>query len=200
MVVSEPAARLAIADQSSIVDTSRAGWWSIGALRPVGQTFKPSFGGVDGLELWIEDQWNTECSGVNAGLQVNLREKMIDGLLIGSSSPIVLPTCYKGIVLFSFPSLIAVSPDKVYAIEVVAASHHNWGVVWQQEPESYPRGQAVALGATGDADLWFQAGLRSPTPLTEAYCQNDLWQHVMQADGRAFLDQADCARYAAARQ
>jgi len=187
--------RLAIVDQSSIVDTSRAGWWSIKALGPVGQMFRPSFAGLDAVELWTEDQWDVECSGVGARLQVNLHEAAIDGPLVGSSSPVVLPDCFKGIAFFGFPSLIALTPDEVYVVEVVVTSEDNWGVVWQQDPDSYPRGESVVQGAAGDADIWFQEGLQSSTPLSEAYCQNNLWQHVRRADGSAFRNQGDCLQY-----
>ena len=192
---SSPAIRLAVADQSSAVDTSRAGWWSIKALGPVGQTFKPSFAGLDAVELWTEDQWDGECSGVGARLQVNLREAAIDGPLLGSSAPVVLPDCFKGIAFFGFPSLIALTPDKVYVVEVVVMSGDNWGVVWQQIPDAYPRGESVVLGAGGHSDIWFREGLRNSTPLTEAYCQSNLWQHVRRAAGGAFKDQGDCIQY-----
>lgn len=193
--VSSPTTRLAVVDQSSAVDTSRAGWWSIKTLGPVGQTFRPSFAGLDAIELWTEDQWDAGCSGVGAILQVNIREAAIEGPLVGSSSPVVLPDCFKGITFFGFPSLIAFTPDRFYVIEVVVMSEDNWGVVWQQVPDSYPRGEAIVLGTSGDADIWFQEGLRNSTPLTEAYCQNSLWQHVKRADGGAFRDQGDCIQY-----
>src|SRR5512139_2078088 len=45
--VSTPTARLANVDQASVVDTSRTGWWSIQTLGPIGQTFRPSFAGLD---------------------------------------------------------------------------------------------------------------------------------------------------------
>jgi hypothetical protein len=190
-----PTTRIAIVDQSSAVDTSHAGWWSIQTLGPVGQTFRPSFAGLDAIELWTEDQWDAQCSGVGARLQVKLHEATIDGPLVGSSSPSVLPDCYKGITAFGFPSLIALTPDNAYVIEVVVASGDNWGVVWQQLPDSYPRGESIVLGAASDADLEFQEGLRSSTPLTVAYCQNNLWQHVKRADGSAFRNQGDCIQY-----
>jgi hypothetical protein len=192
---SSPAIRLAVADQSSGVDTSRAGWWSIKTLGPVGQTFKPSFAGLDAVELWTEDQWDGECSGVGARLQVNLREAAIDGPLVGSSSPVVLPDCFKGIAVFGFPSLITLTPDKAYVVEVVIMSGDNRGVVWQQIPDAYPRGESVVLGAGGLSDIWFREGLQNSTPLTEAYCQNNLWQHVRRAAGGAFKDQGDCIQY-----
>jgi hypothetical protein len=190
-----PTTRLAVVDQSSVVDTSRAGWWSIKTLGPVGQTFRPSFAGLDAVELWTEDQWDAECSGVGARLKVNLHEAAIDGPLVGSSSPIVLPDCFKGIAFFGFPSLIAVTPDKVYVMEVVVTSGDNWGAVWQQVPDAYPRGESMVLGASGNGDIWFQEGLRDFAPRTEAYCQNNLWQHVRRADGGAFKDQGDCLQY-----
>lgn len=192
---SSPTTRLAIVDQSSQVDTDRAGWWSIQTLGPIGQTFRPSFAGLDAVELWTEDQWDAECSGVGASLQVNIREAAIDGTIVGSSLPVVLPDCFKGIALFGFPSFIALTPDKIYTIEIVVTSQENWGVVWQQSPDSYSRGESVVLGTVGDADISFQAGLRSSTPLTEAYCQNSLWQHVQRADGSDFADQNDCVRF-----
>ncbi len=198
--LSPSTSRLAIIDQSSPVDTSRAGWWSIKTLWPVGQTFKPSFAGLDAIELWTEDQWKATCSGTGATLQVNLREAMIDGPLVGSSFPVVLPDCFKGITFFGFPSLIALTPDQTYAIEVVVTSDDNWGVVWQQAPDSYPRGESIVLGGSGAGDIWFQEGLGSPTPLTEAYCQKSLWQDVRRADGSTFRNQAECTQYANTRQ
>ncbi len=199
-LASPPTIRLTIVDQSSIVDTSRAGWWSIKTLGPVGQTFRPEFAGLDAIELWTEDQWDADCSGVGARLQVNLREATLDGPLVGSSSPVVLPDCFKGITFFGFPSLLTLTPGKVYAIEVLLTSGDNWGVVWQQVPDAYPRGESLVLGASGRGDLWFQAGLRNLTPPTAAYCQNNLWQHVRRADGSTFKDQADCIQYLQAGQ
>ncbi len=192
--------RLAVVDQSSAVDPSRAGWWSIKTLGPVGQTFRPSFAGLDAVELWTEDQWDAECSGAGARLQVNLREATLDGPLVGSSSPVVLPDCFKGITFFSFPSLLAVTPDKVYIIEVLVTSGDNWGVVWQQVPDAYPRGESMVLGASGHGDIWFQTGLRNLAPPTEAYCQNNLWQHVRRVGGSAFKDQTDCIQFLHAGQ
>jgi hypothetical protein len=133
-------------------------------------------------------------------LRVNLREATIDGPLVGSSSPVVLPDCFKGITFFGFPSLIALTPEQTYAIEVVVTSEDNWGVVWQQVPDSYSRGESIVLRGSGDGDLWFQEGLGSPTPLTEAYCQKSLWQHVRQADGSTFRNQAECSQYVNTRR
>ena len=192
---SSPTARLAVVDQSSVVDTSRAGWWSIKALGPVGQTFRPSFAGLDAVELWTEEQWDAQCSGAGARLQVNIREAAIDCPLVGSSVPVVLPDCFKGIAFFGFPSLVALTPDKDYVVEVFVTSKDNWGVVWQQVPDSYPRGQSIVLGTSGNSDIWFQEGLRNSNPLTETYCQNNLWQHVRRADGSAFKNQGDCIQY-----
>jgi hypothetical protein len=186
---------MAIVDQASDVDADRAGWWSIAALAPIGQTFRPSLAGLDAIELWTEDQWDAECAGAGATLQVNIREAVIGGPLLGSSDPVTLPDCFKGVAFFGFPSFIAVTPEKTYAIEVIVTSQDNWGVIWQQEPESYPRGEALALGATSEADLWFRAGLRSPTPLADAYCLNGLWQQVRRANGSAFSDQDNCIQY-----
>jgi hypothetical protein len=193
--VSSPITRMAIVDQSSAVDTNRAGWWSIRTLGPVGQMFRPAFAGLDAIELWTEDQGDAECSGAGARLQVKLHEATIDGPLVGSSSPTVLPDCYKGITSFGFPALIALTPDKAYVIEVLVAAGDNWGVVWQQLPDSYPRGESIVLATSGDTDLWFQVGLRNSTPLTGAYCQSNLWQHVRRADGNAFENQSDCIQY-----
>ena len=195
-----PIIRLAAVDQSSIVDTSRAGWWSIKTLGPIGQTFRPSFSCLDAIGLWTEDQRDAECSGTGARLQVNIREATIEGPLVGASSPAVLPDCFKGVTYFGFPTLVALTPAKVYVIEVVVTSEENWGVVWQQVPDSYPRGNSIVLGISGNADLWFQEGLRNSTPLTEAYCRNNLWQHVIRSDGSTFKDQSDCTRYASTGQ
>jgi hypothetical protein len=192
---SSPTTRIAVVDQSSLVDTSRAGWWSIRTLGPVGQTFRPRFAGLDAIELWTEDQWDAECAGTGARLQVNIREATIEGPVVGSTAPAVLPDCFKGITYFGFPTLVALTPDEDYVIEVVVTSGDNWGVVWQQVPDSYPRGKSIVLGASGDTDLWFQEGLRNSTPLTRAYCQNNLWQHVTRTDGSAFKDQGDCIQY-----
>lgn len=186
---------MAVVDQSSVVDTSRAGWWSIKTLGPVGQTFRPTFAGLDAIELWTEDQWDAECAGTGVRVQVNLREATIEGPLVGSSSPVVLPDCFKGSAYFDFPVLVALTPDEVYVIEVVVTSEDNWGVVWQQVPDSYSRGKSIVLGASSDADLWFQEGLRNSTPRTEVYCQNSLWQHVKRADGSAFRGQGDCIQH-----
>ena len=195
VAASSPTTRLAVVDQSSLVDTSRAGWWSIRTLGPIGQTFKPSFAGLDTIGLWTEDQWKAECTGSGAKLQVYLHEATIEGPLVGASSPAVVPDCFKGITYFSFPTLIALTPNKVYVIEVVVNSEDNWGVIWQQIPDAYPLGKSIVLGILGDTDLWFQEGLRDPTPLTEAYCHNTLWRYVKPADGGDFHDQSDCIQY-----
>jgi hypothetical protein len=187
--------RLAIVDQSSVVDTSHAGWWSIQALGPVGQTFVPSFAGLDALELWTEGQAAAECSGAEAKLHVNVHEATIDGPLAGTSLPVVISDCLRGTTFFGFPALIELTPGKVYAIEVVVTSGDNRGVVWQQVPEAYPQGETVVLGAAGDGDIWFQEGLLNSTPLSKAYCQNDLWQHVKRADGSSFRNQGECIQF-----
>ena len=192
---STPPPRLTIVDQSSVIDTSRAGWWSIQALGPTGQTFVPSFAGLDAIELWTEGQADGECTGVGAKLQVNVREAAIDGPLVGTSSPVVISDCFRGITFFGFPTLIALTPGKVHAIEVVVTSENNWGLVWQQVPDAYPQGETIVLGAAGDGDIWFQEGLHNSIPLSEAYCQNDLWQHVKRADGRSFIDPSECGQY-----
>ncbi len=198
--VSPQTTRMAIVDQSSAVDTSRAGWWSIQTLGPVGQTFKPAFAGLDAVELWTEDEWDEECSGVGARLQVNIHKATIDGPLVGASSSVVLPDCFKGVTFWDFPALVALTPGEVYVVEVVVMSGDNWGVVWQQIPDSYPRGASVVLGKASNADIWFQEGLRESTPPTEAYCQDNLWQHVRRSDGSAFHDQEECVQYVNAKR
>jgi hypothetical protein len=51
-----PTLPMEVVDQLSAVDTSRAGWWSISTLGPVGHSFRPSLAGLDAIELWTEDQ------------------------------------------------------------------------------------------------------------------------------------------------
>ena len=195
--VPTPITRLAIVDQSSVVDTSRAGWWSLQALKPIGQTFMPTFAGLDALELWTEDQENEECSsGAGERLQANLHAAALDGPLVGMSEPVVIPSCFRGMTFFGFPSLIPLTPGKVYVIEIVVISGDNLGVVWQQDPDAYPRGESIVRGLAGKTDVWFQEGLRTSTPPTEAYCQNNLWQQVKRADGSAFQSQDECMQYA----
>ncbi len=192
----EPA--IAAVDQSGEFDASRGGWWSIGALGPVGQTFMPSIAGLDAVELWTEDQWNPECAGIGATLQVKVREQRIDGALIGSSAMVTLPSCFKGATLFAFPSLVRLMPGQRYVIEVLAVSGHNWGVVWQQLPDPYPAGHAVVRGEAGNGDLWFREGLVNAAPATTAYCEGDLWRSLRRTDGTAFTDQSECFQFAAA--
>ena len=194
-----PAPGLAVVDQSSVFDASRGGWWSIQALGPVGQTFSPSFAGLDAVELWTEDQADPECSGAGAELQVNIREVTMDGPLVGSSTIVALPDCFKGITHFDFPSLVPVAPDRPYVIDVVVVSGANWGVKWQQIPNPYSRGDSIVLGQPAGAGLWFRVGLRHSSPLTEAYCENGLWQHLSRAGGGAFKNQGDCIQYANTR-
>lgn len=189
------ASGVAVVDQSSTsrFDLSQAGWWSIQFLAPVGQTFTPSFAGLDTVELWVADQWYPECSGGGGELRVNIRDGTVDGPIVGSSSPVTLPRCYTGIAHFDFRSLVPLVPGKLYVVEI-AASGDNFGVVWQQIPDPYLHGSGIALGEPGP-DVWFQAGLANSIPLTRAYCKNDLWRHLARADGSIFKNQGDCIQY-----
>ncbi len=187
--------RLAIVDQSNAIDTTRAGWWSLQMLSPVGQTFKPELAGLDAVELWLEAQREEGCSAGEAWLQVNIREDAIDGPLVGTSRPSMVSGCDQGDVFFDFPALVTLKIGKLYVLEILVSSASNWGVVWQQIPDSYPRGEALVLGSVGNADLWFQEGLLHPTPITAAYCQDNLWQHVKRTDGSRFTDRNDCEQY-----
>ncbi len=194
----QPAKDLAVVDQSSKFDASRGGWWSIATLGPVGQTFVPTISGLDAVALWTEDQWRSECVGIGVALQVSIRERSIDGAIIGSSSIVTLPDCFTGATRFAFPSLIRLAPGKLYVIEVMVVSGHNWGVVWQQFPDPYPAGNSIVHGEVGDSDVWFQEGLAKSSPPTRAYCEDGLWQSLKRSNGSTFKDQNDCIQFAEA--
>jgi hypothetical protein len=188
---------IAVVDQENVVNIGLLD--SIQLLGPIGQEFTPSIPGLDVVELWTEDFGGDQ----GADLQVFIRERVIDGQVIGMSLITSLPDRFRGITEFAFPQLVSLRPGELYVIEVIVVSGDewligdNWAVGSSGGPEStYPDGTWIIQGVPDPGnDLWFREGLASSTPRDKDYCKRNLWQYLTRADGSPFRNQGDCIQY-----
>ena len=193
------AGAISIVDQ--YMDQSTNLWQSIVYLSPIGQEFTPRLPALDAVELRIEEMschtWPAP-SEPSAEVWLNIRQATIAGPIIGTSSPVMIPSCVAGIVKFDFPSLVSLAPSHLYVIDVHAQTL-NPGVYLRTLGigyDTYPGGQAIALGQREDGtDMWFREGLAGTTPRNKKYCANGLWQYLTRNEGSPFKNQGDCIQY-----
>jgi hypothetical protein len=197
------------ADGIAVVDQANIGvvrsYNSIQSYSPVGQSFTPTIPGLDAVELWTEDfTWN---NAYGAELYVNIREATMYGTILGTSDTLQLPPRFpferfpfSGVSHFTFPSLIPLTPGEVYVIEVVVIGGadeivlHNWGL--GSVASDYPGGSRIIYGIENlGNDLWFQEGVASSVPQTQAYCKKGLWAYLSRADGSRFKNTGECMKY-----
>lgn len=190
---------IGVVDQANVVPARLLD--SIQWFSPIGQSFTPVIACLDVIEMWTEDF--TILNGNGAGLYVNIRESTIYGPILGTSHVLQLPDSFSGLTHFTFPSLVTLTPGRVYVIEVVALGgiawivYYNWGIGSGGGPEStYPGGTWILNGEEiPNNDLWFREGLANTTPQTSAYCKNGVWAYLTREDGRSFKNQGDCIQY-----
>jgi hypothetical protein len=190
---------IGVVDQSNVVSIGFL--HSIQYFSPIGQSFTPMLAGLDVVELWTED--STLDNGFGVEIYVNIREANIYGPILGTSYLLQLEDSFQGVTRFIFPSLVSLTPGKLYVIEVIAVGgeawivYYNWGIGSSGGPYStYPGGTWILNGEeVPENDLWFREGLANPTPQSSAYCKNGLWAYLTRANSTFFKNQGDCLQY-----
>ncbi len=133
------------------------------SFAPLGQEFTPSFFVMNGLEMWVE---HASCgpSGPGGELQVFIREGTIDGPIIGRSSVVFYPNCFRDIVRFHFSPIVTLVPGQTYVIHPVHVSGISFLVGVDDGPDaSYSGGMLILDGQREPGkDLWFRSGLFKP--------------------------------------
>jgi hypothetical protein len=164
---------------------------------PLGQSFTPMLPGLDVVEVSTTDFDLNNENGVE--LYINIRESNIYGSIIGTSNVIQLPNNFSGLTQFTFPTLVALRPGKVYVMEGIAvggADMDNWAIAVGGSPASYPGGASILNGVEEtNLDFFFREGLASSIPQSTAYCMRGLWAYLAREDGSGFKNQAECLRY-----
>ncbi|MDQ8205037.1 hypothetical protein [Pelagicoccus sp. SDUM812003] len=133
---------------------------NIEIYEPFGQSFRPGFGAVDFVDLWLLDIGNWE-SEEGSLVKVVLRFDDLQGEILGESAPVRVPSGYDGVLRFVFRKRIQTELDQRYLVELIhlegePAAARNYGELFSP----YERGSLFLGGRESQAsDLWFRTGV-----------------------------------------
>ena len=126
--------------------------------QPVGQSFTPSFSSVGFIMLNLAD--GVPGGGGGGTPSVNLRANSITGTILGSTTPVTLPSHFFGVTNFFFTTPITVVPNVTYYFQLVSGG----GGFCSYVTDGYAGGTAISQGAAKNYDLWFREGVVVPEP------------------------------------
>ena len=151
----------AAAAQEFVIDQANDGfmpslYYGIYLHTPIGQEFRPSFDHVDVVELRID-------SSVDTLFQVNIRDDLIAGDIIGSATA-TAEVCSNSIVRFEFDAPVPVIPQGRYVIQVLDLVGGS-AALGLATSDQYPGGRFICEGEPVEAwDAWFREGVWASTP------------------------------------
>src|SRR5262245_57938862 len=152
---SPAAAQSFVVDQQTVRSSNRG--WSFRFLSPIGQSFTPSETSLNAVWLVVG---NTDASlPFPATLVVRIRQMTIDGPILGTSTPVLVPFGTDGTVTqFDFPTSVPLTPGLLHVIEVAQVGGDGNGFI--SGSGGYSGGHAIILGQVATfEDLWFQEGI-----------------------------------------
>ncbi len=141
-------------DETPVLGVSGAGFQQ---EQPFGQSFTPTLNSIGFIRLNVAD--SNPGNSLGATVYVNLRTSSITGPVLGSTTPVVLPDAFAGVVNFLFPAALDLVPGTEYYMQPVVQT----GDLWTSATAGdfiYPGGELYHYGAVvPGASLWFREGL-----------------------------------------
>ena len=143
----------------------------VNAFAPMGQSFVPTFSGLDFVELNLTDN-STASNGVTGA--VRIRESSIAGAILGTSNSVFLEDCFNFaggpgcgiaggfpvVIGFDFAAEVSLTPGATYVLEPFEISGDTFSVGRSNNNDVYAPGTAILDGiADPTRDLWFREGL-----------------------------------------
>jgi len=133
------------------------------------QSFIPTLTSLNFVELGLEDR--DPDNSIGANLFVQIRQTSITGTIIGTSSTLSLSDGFgapvgSGLtpVLFTFPSLVSLTPSNTYVLQLFISSGDTF-LVNTSDSNPYSGGTAFFFGSPfSDSDLYFREGILSAVP------------------------------------
>src|SRR5262245_53810545 len=167
---SPAAAQSFVVDQQTVRSSNRG--WSFRFLSPIGQSFTPSETSLNAVWLVVG---NTDASlPFPATLVVRIRQMTIDGPILGTSTPVLVPFGTDGTVTqFDFPTPAPLTPGLLHVIEVAQVGGDGDGFI--SGSYGYSGGHAIIHGLVATfEDLWFQEGITNSTVGSDSTCAQNL--------------------------
>jgi hypothetical protein len=162
----------------------------------MGQEFVPQLHALDAVELQFGD---ASCSGLGSGggyVQVRIRERSLEGKILGTSTDNHFVNCFNGTVRFDFPNYIAVVPGKRYVIEPVYVSGNHCLMYVDNGPAAYAKGNLIMDGTIDrEKDLWFREGLYYSVAIKADQLSSQSWEKLVRHDGTPFKSRKECLEY-----
>jgi len=163
---------------------------------PMGQEFVPGLHALDAVELQFGDATCSNLGSVGGYVQVRIRERSLNGRILGTSADNHFVNCFNGTVRFDFPQYIAVVPGKKYVIEPVYVSGNHCLMYVDNGPAAYAKGDFIRNGTIDtEKDLWFREGLYYSVALQTDQLSIQGWEKLVRHDGTPFKNQEECVEY-----
>jgi N-acetylneuraminic acid mutarotase len=139
---------------------------SIDGSAPIGQEFVPSLSAIDFVQLYLHHL--SAGDGLSNSVAVRIHSDTISGPVLGTSQSVTVGDRSfgaEGIVTFTFPSPVTLTPGKTYVIELIDlhGPGNVEGLEYTPSP-SYGRGRAIVAGNPDSTlDFYFSVGLSALT-------------------------------------
>ena len=136
---------------------------AIQANQFMGQSFTPTLSSVDFVRLQLVSGFSN--NGLGANVSVNLRANSISGILLATTSSVLMPDgFFGGYVDFFFSVPVSVTPGVIYYFQPVV-QNGDWSAGAHNPFYNYPGGTIFGNGSPNPAsDLWFREGILVPEP------------------------------------
>lgn len=148
--------------QSSVEGNYSLDFLDIRTGEPLGQSFTPTLlESVGFIRIMLND--DTQGNTLPGTICINLRSGSIDGPLLASTEPVLVPAGTHGPVTFYFAESVFVINGATYYFQPWVQNGNAWGC--NVGAYNYTGGMAFNNGlAFPGGDLWFREGIVVPEP------------------------------------
>jgi hypothetical protein len=135
------------ADESTLLEGSAA-------IGVAAQSFTPTLSEIGYVRLYLFDSVSGNGGGT---LFLSLHGDSPSGPILGTSTPLTVPTLFAGFANFMFANPVTVTPETTYYFTVDVQSGGGFSV--NAGPYNYPRGAEYFRGSPIGLDFWFREGI-----------------------------------------
>lgn len=149
-----------VTDQEHADSNAYETYHNIQLHQPLGQSFKPAFGALDFVDLWLLDIGSREEGG-GSFVKLTLRLDGLEGQAISESGLVKVPDGYDGVTRFVFNERVQLEKEETYFLELThvegePAAVRNYGDLFA----GYDRGDLYLGGRKIErSDMWFRSGV-----------------------------------------
>jgi hypothetical protein len=131
-------------------------------LPNTGQSFTPTFSGIDFIRLGLDD--GNPGDGLGSTWFLNLRSTSITGPILATTALVHLPDAFSGFPDLYFPNTIPLTPGTQYFFDINSTDGGTWNMIFGNLSYTGGNGWERGFPNPAGANYWFREGIIVPEP------------------------------------